>query len=256
MGRKGNMSLEYCIPIAEEEARMARMTLLVGAVGSDGIVLAADKRFLVPPKNDNEIDDRWDGRKIIPIANHKVMYAIAGDLGSQLVGAQLEKELDDPHFKWDYMEESLQGTANKVMNKANSENVIPADGMPRKLLIIFYGDKLLDHQLWRLDVWCGNNSKAARVYGIVIAGAMGNAARFFQNYFKPNLPVESLKFLAAHIILAGHSWNGDIDGLDLVIVSKISGLKWVDEKEKEVFRDRFDKLDGMIHKFLLSPEEI
>jgi 20S proteasome alpha/beta subunit len=253
------MNLERHTPATEEEMRMARMTLVVGMVGSDGIVLAADKRFLDLPKTDKEIDDRMDGRKIIPLAKHGVAYAFAGDFVSQSTGRELENRLDAGKFTFDHIDLSLEDLANDTIDgerKKESNLAILEAPFPRRLLVAFYGPQITDEQLWSLDVRSGRGSKAERIDGTVIAGARGNAARFFQLYFKYNLPVESLKFLAAHIVLAGRSWNGDIDGLDLVTVSKISGLKWVDEKEKEVFRDRFDKLDGMIHKFLLSPEEI
>ncbi len=227
------------------------MTLLVGAVGGDGIVLAADTTFLDPPKDDEEIDTKMDGLKIVPIEEHKAAYAFAGDFISQLVGKEFRSKLERESERISRIDLFLEEIANEVMRRELIKNTYLNLNAPRKLLTVFYGEQVAETQLWSLDIRC-MNSQAERIVGMVIAGARGNAARFFQKYFSVGLSVKNLKFLAAHIVLAGHSWNGDIDGLEVASFSKSSGFKWTDVKEKKQFIDRFWKLDSITKNVVLG----
>jgi 20S proteasome alpha/beta subunit len=236
---------------SEDEERLARMTLLVGLVGRDGIVLAADTILLEPRLNSDDIDERIDGRKIVCLEKHGIAYAAAGDRLAQSVGKELEKDLDDKKFKFDAICGCLASIANRTITEEfnRTAQITFAD---RKLLVVFCGNQVSESQLWRVDIKASNGSEADPIYGRETAGARGNAARFFQCYFEPNLPVKNLKSLAAQIILAGHSWSPDIDGLDMLVASKHLGLKWLDEEEKSALRKRFRKLDDTIRKSLLS----
>ena len=239
------------------EERMARMTLLVGAVGSNGIVLAADKTFLELPGNeevnDEEIDERLDGRKIVPLCDHGVVYAFAGDPISQAVGTELKRRMDILSFDFSQAGAALKETADAGFNSVPYGELVGYNiNARRQLLVIFYGNQLAEHQLWIVNIRHSNKSGAERVDGLVICGARGNAARFFRHYFRFGLPVESLWFLTAQIVLAGYLWNNDIDGLDVVVANKSFGCKWLDESEKAIFRARFEELDRAVRNFLLD----
>jgi hypothetical protein len=228
------------------------MTLLVAAVGCDGIVLAADKTFLDLPEEDEEIDERLDGRKIIVLENHKVAYAFAGDYVSQLVGKKLKQILDSGAFQFKNIDQGLKDAADAAISAEWMNNHALNVQAKRKLLVALYGEQVGQLQLWSVDIKVSMFSSAERINGLVMTGARGNAARFFRHYFQYNLPMERLKFLAAHIVLAGHSWNGDIDGLDMVLVGETSGLKWPEESGKIVFRERFRQWDDITCNFLLD----
>jgi hypothetical protein len=231
------------------------MTLVVGAVGSNGIALAADRLFLDPPRDDSEIDDRMDGGKLVALETHRVVYGFAGDFISQLVGEELKDKLGGETGQVTSIDLFLQDIANQVVTRELNKNVNLNLVAKRKLLVVFYGEQVTEQQLWSLDIR-PNTSQAERIYGLVVAGARGNAARFFQHYYRYNLPVESLKFLVAHIVLAGHSWNGDIDGLDVALVGKSIGFNWLQEDEKSILRERFSKLDDIIRSSLLDPARL
>jgi len=102
---------------SEDEERLARVTLLVGLVGRDGIVLSADKLCLRPAKGDEEIDERMHGRKIVLLEKHRIAYAFAGDFVVPLVGKELEKDLDDQKFKFDAIGVCLEDIANRIIEK-------------------------------------------------------------------------------------------------------------------------------------------
>jgi hypothetical protein len=59
--------------------KLKRMTLLVGMVASDGILLTADRARVRPASNESQMDDKMLGRKITHLEKHQVVYAVAGD---------------------------------------------------------------------------------------------------------------------------------------------------------------------------------
>jgi hypothetical protein len=62
------------------------MTIVVGMVGSDGIVLATDRRRTIPATNEAQYDDYADIRKVVHLADHKISYAGVGDQTTKAVG--------------------------------------------------------------------------------------------------------------------------------------------------------------------------
>jgi hypothetical protein len=79
--------------------------------------------------------------------------------------------------------------------------------------------------LWRLrvDAWFNGgmpafNNNATMVTRMAVVGARGNSARYFQHYYRDGEPIETLKILAAQIVLAGHEVDRLIDGLDLALI--------------------------------------
>ena len=143
--------------------------------------------------------------------------------------------------------------ASTVKDEASRPHFNPYEH--RSLLIVFYGDKA-DLQLWRLRI-SPSDPAAERIHGMTIQGAVGNRARFFDRYFRqlPPIPIETLTFLAAHIVLtAGHVDPVMIHGLDVAQFDR-AGYRLLDEKQKTLLRERSDNLDALIRKqfFAESP---
>ncbi len=231
------------------------MTLLAGLVGSDGIVLAADKNFMEFSQSEKDLDSRLDGGKIVHLDKHNVVYAVAGDYIARAIGKKLKEMLDNHAFPFAHsveMGQALEGIANQItqdeVSRTSNAGLLL---IARRLLIVFYGAQVPEPQLWNLIANAHGDSGAEQVDGMAIAGARGNAARFFHHYFQYGLPVERLKLLAAHVILAGHRIDGVIDGLDVVTIKK-SGFRRMAEPEKEPLRLLSAALDGMIRNFLLD----
>ena len=80
-----------CAVVSDEDLEMLqRMTLIVGMIGTKGIVLAADRNAVEFSLVEREIDRRFDEGKIIHIERYGVVFACAGDYVSQLVPEALE----------------------------------------------------------------------------------------------------------------------------------------------------------------------
>ena len=227
----------------ETEHKIKRMTLLVGLVGSDGIVLAADKCLIAPAQLETDIDERMGGRKIEYLDKHKVAYAYAGDKRALELADGLAARLDNG-FDYGNIRRSLELVAKDVMS------AVPAGYerlATRSLFVVFHG--MPEIQLWNLRV-TSNSPSASRVDGIAVAGASGNSARFFEHYYRYGLPIEKLKPLAATIILAGHEIDPHIiEGLDLAIFDK-DGLHWIAESEKNRLRAGWMAIDDSIRTYV------
>ena len=221
------------------------MTLVTGMVGRDGIVLAGDKRLIEFAEKEGDCNDTSDGRKIFHLERHKVVYAYTGDWVTLLAGDELKASLDGGQFDFEEMTEALRRIAFRGFEDAVTS--FPQRRVPdlkRQLLIVFYGPRFASPQLW--DVRISREASAGRIDGMVIAGAMGNTARFFAHYFEFNRPVANLARLAAHIVLMGHK-DGFIDGLDVLTVSG-DNLHWYTEDEKEPLRKLSEGLDANLRK--------
>jgi hypothetical protein len=129
---------------------------------------------------------------------------------------------------------------------------LPDPLMERSLLLAFYGGQQVPGlELWRLRI-TPLSVAAERIQGITIRGAVGNRARFFDHYFKEGLPLDSLTFLAANIVLAaGRIDPVMIQGLDVAVINP-AGFRLLSETEKMGLRKRSDQLDALIRKRLLA----
>ena len=225
------------------------MTLITGLVGSDGIVLAADKCAINFATEEAHLDDRTGICKIGHFEKHCVAFAFAGDEISEAVGEGIGRELDLGKFRFD----EVKGELERISNEAVNDAVVAACPRPipsrkRLMLVVLYGRNL--RQLWRLDIE-SVKSVARRIDGMAICGALGNSARFFEHYYQYNLPVARLEALAAHIVLTGHAVNGLIDGLDLATFGK-DGFHWLSDEEKEPLRANSKEVDKTIRDLLIG----
>ena len=231
-------------PLATD--KMIRMTLLVGMVGADGVVLASDRN------SGNATDSEcWNGQstdgvealtlitKIRILKQHYIAYACAGDRLATDIGYEMEVLLDagGTAFPFDGMDESLRRAI------ANASSRRPRDRSRRRQLIVAVGGSQVPQpSLWRLeveDVPTGDGEQVTAIpyayqhSGIVFGGACTNPATFLGTYyFKPDSRVHALKFLAAHVILTAGEVDNRIRGLDVVVCDK-DGVHEIGTQEKE-----------------------
>jgi hypothetical protein len=227
--------------------KLRRMTILVGMIGSDGIVLAADQRQSRVARDENEFDDYADIRKITILDKHKVASARVGDQVSMIVSDRISAELDSGSFDFLAMRLHLMEIAELVV-KAEEAKPGFDPYQDRTLLIVFYGNQRPEFpQLWRLRI-SPPSPAAEPITGITISGAIGNRARFFDHYFKDNASIQTLKFLAAHIVLMAHKFDQSlIRGLDVGLFDS-NGLRLISEAEKDELRQNSQALDRSIER--------
>jgi hypothetical protein len=225
------------------------MTLLVGMIGRDGIVLAADQSRTLQAESENTFDDQMLGRKIFHLEQHGISYAVAGDELTDEIGYKMHKYLDEGGLRLSNISECLQKMVDQAVTEIRKESVVPKEVTERTILMVFHGSQLTVPQLWRLRI--SPSITAKQVTGITVAGGIGNSARFFENYFQPNLPVGRLALLAAHIILTGgHIVPTMVKGLDIVFFQ--DGVRFLSENEKDQLRRESQELDALIRAQLLG----
>lgn len=227
-------------PISPERRRKHnRMTILVGMVAADGVLLAADERAVKIYENENAMDDVMDIRKIRCHHTRKVAYAAAGDHIPKAVGRELFDQLTGDQFNFRDIESSLEKASIAVIGREAQYYEQPN----RSLLIVFYESQ--NPELWRLDI-DARHPNASPVTGLAVAGALGNSARFFGRYFKRDLPVASLEFLAAHMVLMASELDSlMVNGLDIAVFNR-NGPLFIDEEKKRTLRKASRELDASI----------
>jgi hypothetical protein len=235
------------------ERKLRRMTILVGMIGSDGIVLAADQLMVRPATNVKEYDDRGRVRKIEYLQGHGVAYAGVGDQYTRRVESALSIRLDEGQFDFENIRRSLERTADDTIKDERAKNeqaYSPQEDpgipdLPRDLLVVFHGPQVDQRQMWSLAI-DPVRSTASRVEGCCIRGAIGNLARFFGEYYETNIPVATLKRLAAHIVLSAQRFeSGMIGGLDVSLFDD-AGFHRLDEEAKESLRARYRELNDLV----------
>ncbi len=215
------------------------MTLIVGAIARDGIVLAADKRAVSFAENETEVDDLGWCRKLFQVEPYNVAYGLAGDETTIKVGRELCDWLTAGIFNFGDIESTLKSIANKTLLDIG----IP-DRIRRTMLVAFYGDQVRERQLWHLDI-SYNASLAAREEGIKTTGAFGNRGRFLEHYWKRDYGINELTVIASMIVLAGHKADSSIAGLDVAICDGL-GFHWLTEEEVNELHQKWDAVDSAI----------
>ena len=233
------------------------MTLLIGMVGNDGVLLAADTRTVEFAKNENELDTDTDTCKIVQVNQLSAAFAFCGDYLTQKVRyAICDRMKSGADFDFSDVEKSLAQAADKACNDLGPH--LFADGRRRSLLVVLYGTNVSNQpQLWhvliRTSYPAGSQPlcTAIPITTRVPEGALGNTARFLASYYQPGLPVAKLKFLAAHFILSGHRIDSTIDGLSIALFDK-QGCQWIEQPEKDRLRQKSSELDEDIRAKLFA----
>jgi hypothetical protein len=173
------------------------VTLQIGLVGSDGIVLASDTCMTY---FNNKATAPSATRKIMVCGNDAV--AFAGDACSYLTARDICDKLKAGTFDYDEIEKSLYPIAN-ARYKSEAEHLKEkwTPYAPREILTVLKG------RLWRMDI--RQDSCVHNIYNMNVTGDDGNTARFFATrYWDIRKPVEELKLLAAHVLNMGHELGG------------------------------------------------
>ena len=227
------------------------MTIQVGMVGTDGIVLASDTCMVELDFTYNTIN----GRKIFLLDAYKVVWGFAGDESAYRCGQQLEEDLDAHRFDFRNIGKSLERSGDDGFRRESERVSRFRPDINRRLLVIFYGDQVQELQLWEVKLQ-QKGTVANRITGKVVTGDRNNNARFFASYYQDSFSTERLLQLAAHIVLMAHERNTLlIEGLDLLVIGR-SGCKWIEGQRKEIIQRRSLSLHELIKKELTQVPEI
>jgi hypothetical protein len=191
------------------------MTLQVGMIASDGILIASDKCMteLSSARSTSLMS------KIIHLREFKTFYCFSGDDCAWLAGQDFQKKLR-AGFNFDDTIQELQSIGNvrwqTEKNEFESKSRRWVEDADRRLTIAFYGRN--PAELWHLKI--AKQSQAIPIFDKRISGDLSNTAVFFsERYFRNQnrLNLTALKKLAAHVILMGHELNQpSVDGLEIM----------------------------------------
>lgn len=197
-------SLRYCGRLGG-----TRMTLQIGLVGSDGIVLASDTCMTRFNQNARESSD---ATKILRYEHDAI--AFAGDDCSYFVARDIRDLLRRGTFNFLEAEQELVKVTEerwKTESARLGDRWIP--GLDRCVLAILSG------VLWRVDIACASAVHCIRSRSI--AGDSSNTARFFSElYSDVHKGFAELVFLAAHVVIMANRLNPmAVQGLEIVTYS-------------------------------------
>src|SRR5579862_4328821 len=113
------------------------MTILVGMIGSDGILLAADRSAVRLAEDNKTLDDKIDIYKINVLEKHKIAYAGVGDEVTREVGTRLRRMLNAGAIDFAEFRDVLERLASTVIKEEIAAKGVAFDDLrDRSLLII------------------------------------------------------------------------------------------------------------------------
>lgn len=206
------------------------MTLQIGIVGSDGIILASDRLV-------NSPFDNWGVARTPTSKFHRsdrVACCWSGDRCAEYAAKFISES------KWDepvQMRDIFEDCGNRAWAVACGDSKVPRDQVstPKKVLIAASEDCTL----WELDVY--KVSIASPMPVKAMAGDQWTTiTHLLNNYIpaSPRSPIGNLIGMAAYMIYMGHKENSaGIDGLELAIIRKGESPVFLSgEQERELER--------------------
>jgi hypothetical protein len=205
------------------------MTLQVGLVGTDGIVLASDKKAVVfDPALCTSLVSK------ILIDREK---GLAGCCAGNEISARIRREIfsNSNLLQREYPQSPIEELATQIYRDIPTEE--QAGGNPSDLLIVSLNDLRHLYHLRMSATQCTLRLKENKH----IQGDLGNPARLFVEAYYSKKPIHGLVFLAAHTILTANRLNPTtVEGLE-VVKCTTKNFEPVSESELQVLVVRSQK---------------
>ena len=218
------------------------MTFQVGLVGSDGVVIASDRRI---------IDYGGEGSRGLSLGTkfmHSSSVVCCWSGGYPAIDAAKyirEVQWTDVHER--DRGEKLRDCGNRAWSDGNYGTRSPQGA--HTILAAFP-----DHgSLWELDV--GIRSGTTPVLDKKMHGDHDNTARHLVNhYFRAAQKIEHLALLAAHVVLmAGRENKTYVDGLEVVILPRGASALFLSPEQETQLEALSDSVHIELSKQLLQP---
>jgi hypothetical protein len=226
------------------------MTLQVGLIGIDGIVIASD--MLLKQKEDGGTSRGKVSKFLKDIPG--LVCCHSGDTVAETAANNIRRHWRDKPPTKQVIKDALEGAGDQAWKehyKLAKQRGQPLDlGVTRKVIAACHDE------LWELEVGLPR-SLAHRRPDRVIAGDAGNTARHFNNKYAEGceaLPVARLITLAAYTVLIGGQENPEgIAWLEVVVVPKGGAPISLTPENEEELKRRSDRLSATIKEQLLQP---
>jgi hypothetical protein len=224
------------------------MTMQVGLIGSDGIVLASDTKWMHQPREEQTF---WGGRYGTNSTKIKLTPQVAVSCAEDMETAGF---LADEIIRYT---QSGDNRPQKTVFKEIAARIPRQHEHPAKCLAVVPGDSLrlysflyrysdFDHE-WTLT--------CKRELSKAVAGDSANSALFFaERYHQISLTVAELVPLAAHVVVSAHPLNtAGVSDLEIVTCDS-SGVKRIPINSIEVMERKAQALDIRIGQIVLGKD--
>jgi hypothetical protein len=223
------------------------MTMQVGFVGTDGIVLAGDQNILFRYTQDNCTGDfsevLIDGLASKVLLGKQAAIAWSGWEISEIVAKRLLANEDrlssDDCSQW--AEQVARDTYSKAPDKCGPFR------HDSELLIALSRNV---NQFYSLEMWGEERCRWLPRRDKAVAGHKTNMAAFYVQRYYAKVPISNLIFLAAHTILSASKISSALKGLEIVTCTA-NEIKRLPESEIEELIRRSQTLDSQIETLLL-----
>jgi hypothetical protein len=221
------------------EWELSAMTLQVGLVGSDGIVIASD-RLLQQFEN--------GGRSVSLVSKFLnapgVLCCWAGDIIAEYAANNV----------WRLDWASVPNESGAIRRELISAGERAwADGERMAGTLPNYSRKVIvacHDSLWLLEI--GINTIANQRFDRVVSGDAQNTSRYFINKYAEGcqrIPVVRLIMLAAYTVLAAGQDNPHgVGGIQVAVIPKGRNAIFLGHEQEEELRQRADKIDDALQK--------
>jgi 20S proteasome alpha/beta subunit len=202
--------VEYPVSFLEEEFPM---TIQIGMVATDGLLVASDTRTMMSPQWANSGAPRvtFNATKIRISPERGIIVSSARNMETaNHLATEIIENLKEEDFEWPIF--PIEGMARKVLAAAprerNDAQCLVAIMHPTPRLFLF--QYAMVNGVW--------GPMCQKMEGKAIAGDNINAAAFWAERYYERRPIEELIPLAAHLIISASKLNsGAISGLEIVI---------------------------------------
>jgi hypothetical protein len=213
------------------------MTLQIGMMGSDGIVVVGDTWQYVEPK-----DRPWhgyDASKIRLSSDRRIAVFCAHDMDASFAVAEeiLQKLSGDPD-------------PNRRTGILNIGDQL-AEGSDSECLIVFADP---NPTLYRLSHPKSVRGKCEEIYGCVPIGDQWNTAfHLAMRFYRPGLSCQQLSRLGSLMVVsAGHISSGSIRGLEGITCDK-EGIRLWEREECRLLETAMTNFENEIGDSILGP---
>ena len=219
------------------------MTLQIGLVGSDGIVLASDRLVNVYEGGDYTLSLRSKF-----YSNDGVVCCWSGDAVARHAAAYVS----DSEWSDTDRDKQLRSCSDRAWQLQFGTLKVPmVQQMTRRKLLVAFPS---DCSLWEVEL--SDSSLAERVLDKTVAGSDRTTIKHLINNYVPrdSVSVDRLVLIAAHAILIGHrEQNGDIDGLQVSIIKKGEPPLFLSTEQENELIKRSSAIHNLLSEQLLQP---
>lgn len=224
------------------------MTIQVGMVGTDGVLIAGDTQWTAMPKL---IDTYWaagrhgyNASKIKVNHTRGIAISCAMDMGTACaIADKIMVELKDENFAFPeaIVQEIAMSVYLRTSEKRQAHCLI---ALPRPQPQLFLFQFVTDGEQW--------SPQCERMHSKAFCGDTVNAAIFWGEHYYKKLPVEQMSPLAAHLVVcAGKRNTAMISGLEIVFCTT-SGCRRLSDDSIRDLQTKAEEWDKSFGEVLLN----